>query len=232
MSDAGLRILVVDDEKPIRRFLRAILSAQGYYFLEAGDGSEAMRMLAMDHPDVIILDLGLPDVDGLEVIRMIREWSVIPIIVLSVKEQEEVKVQALDAGADDYLTKPFGVMELLARLRVVMRHTVPGAAEPVFKTGELQVDFSQRQVFLGAGEVNLTPLEYDILKTLIQNAGRVLTHRQLLKSVWGEGYEDDFHLLRVTVSHLRKKIERNTAQPLYIHTEPGVGYRLKIDLDE
>jgi two-component system KDP operon response regulator KdpE len=232
MTETGLRILVVDDEKPIRRFLRAILSAQGYYFLEASDGSEAIRMLAMDHPDVIILDLGLPDVDGLEVIRLIREWSGIPIIVLSVKEQEEVKVRALDAGADDYLTKPFGVMELLARLRVVMRRSVPLTVEPVFETGELKVDFSQRQVFLGSDEVNLTPLEYDILKALVQNAGRVLTHRQILKNVWGEGYEDDFHLLRVTVSHMRKKIERNPAQPQYIHTEPGVGYRLRIDLDE
>ena len=232
MTETGLRILVVDDEKPIRRFLRAILTAQGYHFLEASDGSEAIRILTMDHPDVIILDLGLPDVDGLEVIRLIREWSGIPIIVLSVKEHEDIKVSALDAGADDYLTKPFGVMELLARLRVVMRHSVPTTVDAIFKTGELKVDFLQRQVFLGTDEVNLTPLEYDILKTLIQNAGRVLTHRQLLKNVWGEGYEDDFHLLRVTVSHLRKKIERNPAQPVYIHTEPGVGYRLKVDLDE
>lgn len=232
MTETGLRILVVDDERPIRRFLRAILTAQGYHFLEAGDGSEAMRMLTMDHPDVIILDLGLPDVDGLEVIRLIREWSGIPIIVLSVKEHEEVKVQALDAGADDYLTKPFGVMELLARIRVVMRRSTPATGEPVFMTGELKVDFTQRQVFLGSDEISLTPMEYDILKTLVQNTGRVLTHRQLLKNVWGEGYENEFHLLRVTVSHLRKKIERNPAQPIYIHTEPGVGYRLRADLDE
>lgn len=231
MGDTGLRVLVVDDEKPIRRFLRAVLSAQGYHFLEASYGSEAMRMLAMDHPDVVILDLGLPDVDGLDVIRMIREWSEIPIVVLSVKEQEEIKVRALDAGADDYLTKPFGVMELLARLRAAMRRSVQTTGEPVFKTGELKVDFSLRQVFLGSEEVYLTPMEYDILKTLVQNAGRVLTHRQLLKRVWGEGYEDDSHLLRVTVSHLRKKIERDAARPRYIHTEPGVGYRLKVDLE-
>jgi len=229
MSKSGVRILVVDDERPIRKFLRTTLTAQGYDIFEAVNGQEALLSAAADHPDVIILDLGLPDMDGIEVIRRLREWSQTPIIVISVREQEQTKVNSLDAGADDYLTKPFGVSELLARMRVAIRRSAKTEDEPVFQSGGLIVDLSRRQVAVEGKEIDLSPIEYDILKVLVQHAGKVLTHRQILQMVWGSGYVSEAHLLRVTISHLRKKLEKNSTQPEYILTEPGVGYRLHIE---
>jgi two-component system KDP operon response regulator KdpE len=220
------RVLVVDDERPIRRFLNASLGGQ-YTVLEAATGEEALSVAVTGHPDVIILDLGLPDVDGVEVIRRLREWTQIPIIVISVHEQEADKVAAFDAGADDYLIKPFSVVELMARLRVALRRAASPELEPVFSAGDLTVDLAQRDVTLRGRHVNLTPTEYDILRVLVQNAGRVLTHRQLIHAVWGNNYEAESHLLRVNISNLRQKIETDPSRPRYIVTEPGVGYRLK-----
>jgi two-component system KDP operon response regulator KdpE len=227
MTDAGPRVLVIDDESAIRRFLRVSLGSQGYTIVEATNAQDGLAAAASAHPDVIVLDLGLPDLDGVEVTRRLREWTHTPIIVLSVRDDEHSKVAALDAGADDYLTKPFGLGELLARLRVAMRHTGPGPEEPVFRTGDLTVDRARRLVTRAGVEISLTPTEYDILKTLVQYAGRVVTHRQLLKAVWGPGYETESHLLRVNVSNLRRKIETDPTRPQFLHTEPGVGYRLR-----
>lgn len=224
----GARILIVDDERPIRRFLRTSLAAHHYEISEAATGEEALNMAASERPDLIILDLGLPDIDGIEVTRRLREWTQIPIIILSVRDQENEKIAALDAGADDYLTKPFGVGELTARLRVAMRHVAPAEDEPVFQVEGLAVDLAHRVVKLNGGEVSLTPTEYDLLKLLIQHAGKVLTHRQLLRQVWGAAYEDQAHLLRVNISNLRRKIEVDPTQPHFILTEPGVGYRLRV----
>ncbi len=228
MGEGGARVLVVDDEKPIRKFLRTALASQGYEVIEAVDGGEALALAASQHPDVIVLDLGLPDRDGIEVIQEIREWSAVPVIVLSVREAEQTKVRALDVGADDYLTKPFGISELLARIRVSIRRAARSGDEPVFVTAGLVVDFARRLVSVDGREVSLTPIEYEILKTLAQHAGRVLTHRQILHMVWGSGYEEEAHLLRVTVSHLRKKLEVDSTRPRYVQTEPGVGYRLRV----
>jgi len=227
MSDSGLRVLVVDDERAIRRFLRASLTAQGHSVYEASDGREALLAVVGDRPDLIILDLGLPDVDGIEVTRQLREWTRTPIIVLSVREEEEAKVAALDAGAADYLTKPFGLAELMARMRVALRHATKPAGEPIFEVGDLRMDIARRQVTLGAVEVSLTPTEYDLLRVLVQHAGRVLTHAQLLRQVWGPGYETEIHLLQVNVSNLRRKIEPDPSRPSYVLTEVGVGYRLR-----
>lgn len=223
-----LRILIVDDERPIRRFLRTSLSAHGYQIEEAQNAEEAKRMAATGHPDLIILDLGLPDMDGIEVTRQLREWTQVPIIILSVRDQEKEKIAALDAGADDYLTKPFGVGELNARIRVALRHQTPVENEPIFECEGLIVDFTRRLVTLHNDEVPLTPTEYDILRLLIQHAGRVLTHRQLLQQVWGIAYTEEAHLLRVNISNLRHKIEANPSQPRLIITEPGVGYRFRM----
>jgi two-component system, OmpR family, KDP operon response regulator KdpE len=223
-----LRILIADDERPIRRFLRAALTAKGHTILEAVSGTEAISAAAENHPDVIFLDLGLPDMDGVEVIARLREWSSIPIIVLSVRDQEEDKIKALDAGADDYLTKPFGIGELLARMRGVLRRATPGGkAESIFQSGSLRIDFNLRQVSLDGQEISLTPTEYDILRLLVQNAGKVLTHRQIITGVWGAGYADESHLLRVNISNLRRKIETDPSRPQLLTTEPGVGYRLR-----
>lgn len=227
MTDGNARILVVDDERPIRRFLRTVLGAQGYTVTEAVTGGEALTALIADRPDVMILDLGLPDMDGIEVTRQVREWSSIPIIILSVREHEQDKVAALDAGADDYLTKPFGSSELLARLRVALRRSAGSGSEPVFQVDALKVDLSRRLVSVAGSEVSLTPTEYDLLRVLVQNAGKVLTHRQLLHQVWGENYQNEMHLLRVNLSNLRRKIEPDPSRPAYILTESGVGYRLK-----
>ncbi len=227
MPDAGLRVLVVDDEQTIRRFLRVSLSAHAHKVLEATTGQEALAAAAAQRPDVIILDLGLPDLDGLEVTRRLREWTKTPIIVLSVRDQEDVKVAALDAGADDYLTKPFGVEELLARIRAAMRHVGGAPNEPVFTAGELTVDFARRRVTVAGREVDLTPTEYELLRSLIAQAGKVLTHRQLLRQVWGPGYDEAGHLLQVNISNLRRKLEPDPARPRFIQTEPGVGYRLR-----
>jgi len=228
MTDAGPRVLVIDDESAIRRFLRVSLGSQGYAIVEAVNAQDGLAAAASAHPDVIVLDLGLPDLDGVEVTRRLREWTHTPIIVLSVRDDEHSKVAALDAGADDYLTKPFSLGELLARLRVAMRHAGPGPEEPVFRTGDLTVDRARRLVMRTGVEIGLTPTEYDILKTLVQYAGRVVTHRQLLKAVWGPGYENESHLLRVNVSNLRRKIEADPTRPQFLHTEPGVGYRLRV----
>jgi two-component system, OmpR family, KDP operon response regulator KdpE len=229
MSDAGQRVLVVDDENSIRRYLRAALSAQGFTVYEAASGEEAVNAVLNDRPDIIILDLGLPDFDGIEVTRRLREWSNIPIIILSVREAENDKIAALDAGADDYLTKPFGSGELMARMRVAMRRLAIKPDEPILQVDNLKMDLSRRLVTVDDKEVSLTPTEYDILRLLLQNAGRVITHRQLLRQVWGTAYESEMHILRVNISNLRRKIEADPARPHYLVTESGVGYRLRAD---
>lgn len=223
----SLRILVVDDEIEIRRFLRVSLTSQNYLVLEAGNGRDALVMASGSRPDLMILDLGLPDMDGVEVTRRVREWSRVPIIILSVRNQEQEKIRALDSGADDYLTKPFGVGELQARIRVVMRRVVTPEGEPVYKTGNLEIDLAKHRVLARGKEIGLTPTEFDLLKTLAQNAGKVMTHRQLINQVWGSAYEDEDRLLRVNIANLRKKIEENPSQPYYLLTELGVGYRLR-----
>jgi two-component system KDP operon response regulator KdpE len=227
MTEIGVRVLVVDDERAIRRYLHAALNAQGYTVYEASNGQEALNAAVTYRPDLIILDLGLPDIDGVEVTQRLREWTHIPILILSVREQESDKIAALDAGADDYLTKPFSSGELMARLRVALRRTMQATSEPVFEIGELKVDLAHRQVTEAGREIVLTPTEYDLLRVLVQNAGKVLTHRQLLRQVWGSAYEAEAHLLRVNMSNLRRKIEPDPARPLFILTEPGVGYRMR-----
>jgi len=227
MDEGTVRILVVDDELPIRRFLRASLSGQ-YTVLEAATGQEALAVTVSGHPDAIILDLGLPDLDGIEVTRRLREWTQIPVIVISVREREEDKIAALDAGADDFLTKPFSIGELMARLRVGLRHSSSPGQEPVYQSDGLVVDFARRLVTVNGETASLTPTEYDILRVLIQHAGKVLTHQQLAHAVWNASYKADAHLLRVNISNLRRKLEANPTRPRYIVTEPGVGYRLKI----
>jgi two-component system KDP operon response regulator KdpE len=227
MTETGFRVLVVDDERSIRRFLKASLGGQ-FVVLEATTGEQALNAAASEHPDIIILDLGLPDIDGLEVTRRLREWSQIPIIIVSVREQEGEKIAALDAGADDYLTKPFGVGELMARLRVAMRRSAQTDNTPVFSTGDLVVDLNQREVRVNDNAISLTPTEYDLLRMLIRHAGKVLTHDQLLRAVWGTAYESETHMLQVNISNLRRKIEPDPARPTFIVTEPGVGYRLKL----
>ena len=229
MSEAGQRVLVVDDENAIRRYLRTALTAQGFTVYEAANGEEAVNAVLNNRPDIIILDLGLPDFDGIEVTRRLREWSQTPIIILSVREAENDKIAALDAGADDYLTKPFGTGELMARMRVVMRRLANKSNEPVIQVDDLKMDLSRRLVTVNEQEISLTPTEYDILRLLMQNAGRVLTHRQLLRQVWGTAYESEMHLLRVNISNLRRKIETDPARPHYLVTESGVGYRLRIE---
>lgn len=228
MVESGPRVLVVDDEAAIRKFLRAALSAHDFLIAEAASGREALSAAVTFRPDLVILDLGLPDADGIEVTRKLREWAQTPIIVLSVRDQEAAKIGALDAGADDYLTKPFGIGELLARMRVALRHAAKTADEPVFAAGDLTVDLARRQVTVGGAEVQLTPTEYDLLRTLVAHAGKVITHRQLLKQVWGAAYETESHLLRVNMSNLRRKLEPDPSRPRFIVTEPGVGYRLAV----
>ncbi len=227
MSEQGVRVLVVDDERSIRRFLKASLGSQ-FVIFEATTGEEALTAAAANRPDVIILDLGLPDMDGVEVTRRLREWTQIPIIVVSVREQEKDKIAALDAGADDYLTKPFSVGELMARLRSALRRSAQAETDPVFKTGNLVVDLNQREVLVNGQLVSLTPTEYDLLRTFVKHAGKVLTHDQLLRAVWGTAYESETHMLQVNISNLRRKIEPDPVRPSYLITEPGVGYRLKI----
>jgi two-component system KDP operon response regulator KdpE len=227
MKTTNQRVLVVDDEASIRRYLRAALGAQGHTVYETATGLDAINAVLSHRPDIIILDLGLPDIDGIEVTRRLREWSQTPIIVLSVREAEQDKIAALDAGADDYLTKPFGTGELLARMRVALRKQTASASEPVFQSGGLTVDFSRRAVMVNEKEVQLTPTEYDLLKVFVTHAGKVITHHQLLRQVWGEGY-NDMHILRVNISNLRSKLEPDPSRPTYIRTEPGVGYRLKV----
>ncbi len=228
MSDPGQRVLVVDDESAIRRYLRTALTAQGFVVYEASDGHETLKAVVENRPDVIILDLGLPDFDGVEVTRRLREWSNTPIIILSVREAEQDKIAALDAGADDYLTKPFGTGELMARMRVVMRRLAgKSEAEPVLQVDDLKMDLSRRIVTVNGNQISLTPTEYEILRLLLQNAGKVITHRQLLRQVWGTAYESEMHMLRVNISNLRHKIESDPSRPHYLITEPGVGYRIR-----
>jgi two-component system, OmpR family, KDP operon response regulator KdpE len=229
MPEISLRVMVIDDERQIRRFLRGSLSAHGFEVLEADNGQEGLLSIAQERPDIIILDLGLPDMDGIDVIRQLREWSHIPILVLSVRNHEKDKISALDAGADDFLTKPFGVGELMARMRVAMRHTLTPHENPIFETGNLQVDFNRRKVTIEDKEISLTPTEYDLFRVLLQSSGKVMTHRQLLKEVWGPGYENDSHMLRVNISNLRQKTEKDPTQPKLIITEPGVGYRFEVE---
>ena len=226
----GLRVLVVDDEPAIRRYLRVSLGAYGHTVYEAATGQAAVAAAGAQRPDLVILDLGLPDLNGVEVTRLLREWAQIPIIIVSVSGQESDKIAALDAGADDYITKPFSMGELLARMRVAIRHFGPSKTEPVFAVGDLMVDLSRRSVQVAGREIQLTPTEYDLLRALVTHAGKVLTHRQLLREVWDVEHEQNMHMLRVNVSNLRRKIERDVARPEFIITEPGVGYRLRVTL--
>ncbi|HEX2906196.1 MAG TPA: response regulator [Phototrophicaceae bacterium] len=223
---AGPQILIVDDEAQIRRFLRISLEANGYQVSEVVTGQEAILKTAQLHPDLVILDLGLPDLDGLEVLKRLREWTKTPVIVLSVRDSDHDKVAALDAGADDYLTKPFSLEELMARIRTAQRHTQPQQEEAIFMSGHLQVDLARRLVTVNGELVKLTPTEYALLRLLIQHAGRVLTHQQILHEVWGPEYVHETHYLRVYFAQLRQKIEVDPALPEIILTEPGVGYRL------
>jgi two-component system KDP operon response regulator KdpE len=222
-------VVLVEDELQIRRFLRATLAGQGYRLFEATTGADGLVEVASRQPDVVIVDLGLPDMDGLEVIRRLREWSAVPVIVLSARGQERDKVTALDAGADDYVSKPFSAGELLARIRVALRHSV-GAShegeEAAFRVGDLQVDLLRRHVTVRGAEVKLTPIEYKLLATLVRHAGKVVTHQQLLREVWGPGHDEQSHYVRVYMAHLRHKVESEPARPRYLLTEPGVGYRL------
>jgi two-component system KDP operon response regulator KdpE len=220
-------VVLIEDEPQIRRFLRATLGSSGYRLHEATSGEDGLIEAATRQPDVVIVDLGLPDIDGLQVIRRLREWSTVPIIVLSARGQEGDKVAALDAGADDYVSKPFAVGELLARLRVALRHAAVGeSGEPTFTVAGLRVDQVKRLVQMDGKDVHLTPIEYRLLTTLVRHAGRVVSQRQLLKDVWGPAHTDQAHYLRVYMGTLRRKLEQDPARPRYLLTEPGVGYRL------
>src|SRR5262245_5822073 len=229
MSTNSPLVLLVDDEPPIRRLVHTSLTAEGYRVLEAETGEQAVRLAAQQPPDLVILDLGLPDIDGQAVLRRLREWLTAPILILSARDQEKQKIAALDGGADDYLTKPFGAGELLARIRVALRHAdrVAGdRGDSLFAVGELTIDFAARRVLVAETEVHLTPIEYKLLTTLARNAGKVLTHRALLNEVWGPNRSQEIHYLRVFMAGLRRKIEADSARPRYLLTEQGVGYRL------
>jgi two-component system, OmpR family, KDP operon response regulator KdpE len=235
MSDEKELILLIEDEPQMRRFLRITLTTHGYRLVEAATAQEGLMQATTRNPDVVLLDLGLPDLDGLEVTRRLREWTQTPIIVISAREQEQDKVRALDAGADDYLTKPFSAGELLARIRVALRHAArqrAGRQEPVFTLHNLRVDLEQRQVFVNDREVHLTPIEYKLLTTLVRHAGKVITHRQLLQEVWGPAHANEVGYLRVYMTQLRHKLEADPARPRFLMNEPGIGYRLKYDPEE
>src|SRR3954447_7952047 len=218
--------LIIDDEKQIRRLLRFALEAADHQVFEAETGQIGLSEIVQRKPDVVLLDLGLPDIEGVNVLRRLREWSDVPVLILSVRDDAEEKVAALDAGADDYVTKPFDTAELLARVRVAQRRSLTETGEPVFDSGPLCVDFAARQVKLDGKEVKLTPTEYSLLRVLVQNAGKVVTHRLLLRTVWGEKAESQAQYLRVYVTHLRKKLETSASAPSLIKTETGIGYRL------
>lgn len=226
MADA-LRILVIEDEQPIRRFLRVVLEGAGFSMQEAARGREGITMAATAGADIILVDLGLPDLDGKEVIRAIREWSQIPIIVLSVRADEAQIIAALDAGADDYVTKPFAAGELFARLRALSRRVAPsGNAQPIIQIGQLEIDLAQRLVRQGGIPVDLARKEFEVLALLARNAGRLLTHHDILDAIWGPAHREDVHYLRIIISHLREKLGDSAMQPKLIITEPGVGYRI------
>ncbi len=229
MPDAPL-ILIVEDEKPILRFLTASLGGHNYRLATAESGAQALALIEAHLPDLIILDLGLPDMDGVEIIDHVRQWSQLPIVILSARDREKDKIDALDRGADDYLAKPFGVGELAARVRVALRHRTEAAAgdekvRGVFESADLRVDLRERRVFVGGVEAHLTPIEYRLLTTMITHAGKMLTHRFLLREVWGPGYSEEVHQLRVHMANLRQKIEMEPARPRHLLTEQGVGYR-------
>jgi two-component system KDP operon response regulator KdpE len=224
-----MRVLVVDDERAIRRLLQVSLTAHGHTVYEATNGQQALEAVVGHRPDIIILDLGLPDIEGIEVTRRLREWTQTPIIILSVGEHEIDKINALDAGADDYLTKPFSMGELMARMRVVLRRAASAEAAPIFTGGALTVDLARRVVKVDNDEVQLTPTEYDLLKLLVTHAGKVVTNSQILRQIWGVGQADNAHLVRVNMSNLRRKLEADPTRPRRIITEPGVGYRLRAD---
>ena len=233
MTEDKELILLIEDEPQMRRFLRITLKGHGYRLIEAVTGQEGLTETATRNPDIVLLDLGLPDIDGLEVTKQLREWSEVPIVVISAREQEADKIKALDAGADDYLTKPFGAGELLARIRVALRHKAmqhSGGNDVIFELGNMKVDLAKRQVLLDDNEVHLTPIEYRLLTVLIKHAGKVITHSQLLKEVWGAAYSSQTHYLRVYMTQLRHKLEADPARPSFLINEPGVGYRLKIDI--
>jgi len=232
MAEEKELILLIEDEPQMRRFLRITLESHGYRFVEAGTAQEGLMQASMRNPDVVLLDLGLPDLDGLEVTERLREWTQTPIIVISAREQEQDKVKALDAGADDYLTKPFSAGELMARVRVALRHALrlrSGQNEPVFTHAGLRVDLAARRVFIRDNEIHLTPIEYKLLTALIRHAGKVVTHRQLLLEVWGPGQVSEVQYLRVYMTQLRHKLEEDPARPRFLLNEPGVGYRLNAD---
>lgn len=232
MASPGPTVLLIEDEPQMRRFLRASLESHDFQLVEAATAREGLAHATGRNPDVILLDLGLPDADGIDLTRQIREWSATPIVVISARGKEQDKIAALDAGADDYLTKPFGVGELLARLRVALRHAAhagDGRDEPTFTSGDLRVDLANRLVFVGDTEIHLTPTEYKLLTTLVRHAGKVLTHRMLLKEVWGPNVVEHTHYVHVYMTQLRHKVERDPTRPRYLLTEPGVGYRLKVD---
>ncbi len=234
MNEIPATILLIEDEQQMRRFLRVTLQSERYGIFEAETAADGLSQAATRNPDVVLLDLGLPDMDGLEVIHKLRGWSAVPIIVISAREQEGDKIKALDRGADDYLTKPFGAGELLARIRVALRHAAlkgKDRGDAVFVAEDLSVDFLKRQVYCGTREVHLTPIEYRLLTVLVRNAGRVMTHRQILKEVWGPAYVEQTHYLRVFMNQLRKKIEADSTRPHFLLNEPGIGYRFKPDLD-
>jgi len=232
MSDAGELILLIEDEVQMRRFLRVALESEHYRLVEAETGRDGLAKAAAWNPDAVLLDLGLPDMDGIDVIRRLREWSKVPIIILSAREQENDKIKALDSGADDYLTKPFGVGELLARIRVAGRHRrlqQSGRDQAEFVAENLRIDYSRRRVFLDNRELSLTPIEYRLIAFLTQHAGKVITHRQLLKEIWGPSHIEQTQYLRVYMTQLRRKIEKDPARPKFLINEPGVGYRFKYD---
>jgi two-component system KDP operon response regulator KdpE len=222
----GARILIIDDEPQIRKLLKVTLQVHNFEINESSSGEDGVYQASIVHPDLIVLDLGLPDISGMEVLRRIREWSPIPIIVLTAKDREEDKITALDSGADDYVTKPFSMGELVARIRVALRHVAKSANEPILQFGNLVIDLAQRLVELDGNRLKLTPTEYELLKILASNAGKVITQRQLLQQVWGgHHHESDSHYLRIYIGHLRKKLEEDPTRPKFIETEPGIGYR-------
>jgi two-component system KDP operon response regulator KdpE len=232
MTEARPTVLIIEDEAQMRTFVRLALTSHGYRTLEAETGAAGIQQAAAHTPDLVLLDLGLPDLDGIEVTKRLREWSVTPILIISARGQEAQKVEALDAGADDYVTKPFGSEELLARIRVALRHAARSAQDPlssVVTVGDIRVDLAKRLVFFGPSEVHLTPNEYKLLVVLLRNPNKVLTHKQLLDQVWGPGHASQMQYLRVFMAQLRRKLEQNPARPVHLLTEPGVGYRLKSD---